>query len=479
LTSSTTDIAANRIDRRTGEFCDPATETSFQTRVWPARYTHLKFISYIIAGIVFLFVIPEYVRFGDEPVFAWLLGSRTLMAVLIIVSGVSLRWFHRLSDEFSFMPQMAIPPMLTFLDYLKGGEPLYYGNMLLVILVLYIFVPNRMIYSVTAGVSAALLSGFSLAILHQTPVPQIVTMVGMLVVANILGFLALRHFNFARRQEYLSYMTERSGREQLRAEIEKRLATEDGLRLALSVADQDSQAITGTLNNLSHELRTPLNAIIGFSDSMQKELFGPLANDQYREYSTIIHDSGNHLLELINNMLDHSKAESGTVQLDETIVDVEKLVNSVLPMVGSLAREAGVTVTATSLSPVPCVRVDEQKVRQILLNLMSNAIKFTPTDGKVELIVGVPEDRTVVLAVKDSGVGIPEEDIDRIFRPFEQSMAHGMRGEAGTGLGLPLSRQLAELHGARISVESRVNEGSVFALVLPPERYVSGETEEQ
>jgi two-component system cell cycle sensor histidine kinase PleC len=118
-------------------------------------------------------------------------------------------------------------------------------------------------------------------------------------------------------------------------------------------------------------------------------------------------------------------------------------------------------------------------VRQILLNLMSNAIKFTPTGGTVELIVGVPDDQTVVLAVKDSGVGIPEEDIDRIFRPFEQSMAHGMRGEAGTGLGLPLSRQLAELHGARISVESRVNEGSVFALVLPPERYVSGETEQR
>ena len=145
-------------------------------------------------------------------------------------------------------------------------------------------------------------------------------------------------------------------------------------------------------------------------------------------------------------------------------------------MVGSLSREADVEVTATSLSNVPTIKVDEQKVRQILLNLLSNAIKFTPSGGKVELIVGVPEDQSVMLAIKDNGVGIAKEDLGKVFRPFEQTMPHGLRGESGTGLGLPLSMRLAELHGAYISVESKVGEGSVFALVLPRERNLSATT---
>jgi len=141
--------------------------------------------------------------------------------------------------------------------------------------------------------------------------------------------------------------------------------------------------------------------------------------------------------------------------------------------VGSLAREAEVTVTAKSLTAVPVIKIDEQKVRQILLNLLSNALKFTPAGGSVELIVDVAENNSVILAVKDNGVGIPKEDLEKVFKPFEQSMAHGVRGESGTGLGLSLSMRLAKLHGGYISLESKVNEGSIFTLILPEARNMS------
>jgi signal transduction histidine kinase len=462
-----------------GEFIDIELEQRFQDYVRATRVSQIHYVTMMVISIILFLIIPEYFRHGGEDVFVWLATARISLAVIMLLTLLAIRRYYEYSDEFAFFAQIFVPVGLTVFDFLKGGEAIYIGNMMLTILVMYIFVPNRLVYSIAAGILAAILTAFSLAVLHVYPVQTVIQMCIMLVITNIFGYVAMHRFNFVRRREYISYMTERQGREQLRAEIEKRMATEDGLRLALSDSDRDSQQKSGALDDLSHELRTPLNAIIGYSESIHREIFGPLKNEQYKEYASIIHDSGIHLLGLITNMLDHSKAESGTVKLEETIVDVEKLVNGVLPMVGSLAREANVVVTATSLSAVPLIRVDEQKVRQILLNLMSNAIKFTPAGGKVELIVGIPEDQSVMLAVKDTGVGIPEADIDKIFKPFEQSMAHGVRGEAGTGLGLSLSRRLAELHGGRISVESKVNEGSVFALILPPERNLSTDDAEQ
>jgi signal transduction histidine kinase len=461
------------IHRLSGEFAETELENKFQEYMRPTRISHLQFIAFLAAGIFVLLIIPEYFRLGQMPEFIWLALARVSLASVFIACVFAIHRYTEHIDEFAFLCQLIIPVALTLFDALKGGEMIYTGNMMLTILVSYIFVPNRMVYSLAAGVLGTLLAAFSLALIHQHPTQTLIQIYIMLVVSNLFGYVAMQRFNSVRRREYASYMTERQGREALRAEIERRMATEDGLRLALSDADRISQQKTGTLDDLSHELRTPLNAIIGYSESIKREIFGPLDNAQYQEYITIIHNSGNHLLDLITNMLDHSKAESGTVELIETTVDVEKLVNGVLPMVGSLAREADVDVSAKSLTAVPHIKVDEQKVRQILLNLLSNALKFTPAGGSVQLIVDVADDNSVMLAVKDSGVGIPQEDLEKVFKPFEQSMAHGVRGEAGTGLGLSLSQRLAELHGGYISLESTVNEGSIFALILPQERNMS------
>jgi len=439
----------------------------------PTRISHLQYIAFLAASIFVLLIIPEYFRLGQAPEFIWLALARVSLASVFVTCALAVRRFDTFIDEFAFLCQLVIPIALTLFDFLKGGEIMYIGNMMLVILVSYIFVPNRMVYTLAACSLGTLLAAFSLALFHQHPTSTLIQIYIMLVVSNLFGYVAMQRFNSVRRREYISYMTERQGHEALRAEVERRMATEDGLRLALSDADYASKQKTGALDDLSHELRTPLNAIIGYSESIKREIFGPLENAQYQEYISIIHNSGNHLLDLITNMLDHSKAESGTVELIETTVDVEKLVNGVLPMVGSLAREAEVTVTAKSLTAVPVIKIDEQKVRQILLNLLSNALKFTPAGGSVELIVDVAENNSVILAVKDNGVGIPKEDLEKVFKPFEQSMAHGVRGESGTGLGLSLSMRLAKLHGGYISLESKVNEGSIFTLILPEARNMS------
>ncbi|MBT3787543.1 MAG: HAMP domain-containing histidine kinase [Alphaproteobacteria bacterium] len=466
------------IHKWTGEFSDTLLETTFQNYMHRTRLVHLQYMASIAAAVFFLLIIPEYFRLGQEPVFTWLAAARTILALIILCCVFGIRYFPKYADEFAFSAQFIIPIGLTLFDFLKGGEVVFFGNMVLTVLVLYLFVPNRMVYSASACTLATIMTAVSLALTHHNPAPVLVQMYIMLIVANIFGYAATLRFNVIRRREYASYMTEREGREQLRAEVERRMATEDGLRLALSDADRTSRQKSGALDDLSHELRTPLNAIIGYSETIKKEVFGPLNNDQYKEYVSVIHESGNHLLELITKMLDHSKAESGTVTLTETTVDIEELVNGVLPMVGSLAREAGIEIKATSRSAVPLIRADEQKIRQILLNLLSNALKFTPAGGVVELIVDVPENQTVMLAVRDTGVGIPKEDIEKVFQPFEQSMAHGLRGESGTGLGLSLSARLAELHGGYITVESTVNEGSLFTLILPKERNLGARPDE-
>ena len=438
----------------------------------------MVFIASLASLIFVILLVPEYFRFAGQTEYTWLVASRLGLAFAVMMSVVGMRLFPSWGDEFVFLAQILIPPGLTLFDYIKGGEPVYDGNMMMTILVLYIFVPNRLIYSTTAGLCAAFIASTNLTLLHDIETGKLIPMIVMLCVANLFGFIAMQRFNLVRRKEYSTYLTERAGREELRAEVEKRMATEDGLRLALSEADAATRLKSGALDDLSHELRTPLNAIIGYSESIREEVFGPLENAQYRDYAQIIHDSGNHLLNLITSMLDHSKAESGAIKLNEDIVDVEGMVNGILPMVGSLAREADVKVSAKSLAAVPSIRVDEQKIRQILLNLLSNAIKFTPAGGSVELLVDVPADNSVVFAVRDTGVGIPDRDLDKVFKPFEQSMAHGLRGESGTGLGLPLSKKLAELHGGQITVESRVNEGSVFSLILPEGRNVPLQSEE-
>ena len=221
------------------------------------------------------------------------------------------------------------------------------------------------------------------------------------------------------------------------------------------------------LANMSHELRTPLNSILGISESLEEQIVGNLNEKQLR-YIGIVKESGRHLLELINDILDISKIEAGRMELDLHNVSVEKLCQSSLRMIKELAQKKNLKVAFEVIGPVDVVLGDERRLKQSLVNLLSNAVKFTPADSHIGLeVCGHPQENEVTFTVWDKGVGIAQEDIQYLFKPFVQLDSGLTREYQGTGLGLALVAQMMRLHGGRVELESEVGEGSRFTITLP------------
>jgi cell cycle sensor histidine kinase DivJ len=229
-------------------------------------------------------------------------------------------------------------------------------------------------------------------------------------------------------------------------------------------SDALNQGKSRFLANMSHELRTPLNAVIGFSDIMRQRMFGPIP-EKYAEYAQLIHESGGHLLDLINDVLDMSKIEADRYQLHLEPFDGRDPVNAALRLVRLQAHESGVALRGIVPSePLP-VRADKRALKQIALNLLSNALKFTHEGGSVTVTL-VRAGGAFELTVSDTGVGIAPEDLERIGRPYEQAGDTIQRAQ-GTGLGLSLVRALAELHGGSVGIESTLGEGTAVTVRLP------------
>ena len=234
-------------------------------------------------------------------------------------------------------------------------------------------------------------------------------------------------------------------------------------------AETANHAKSEFLANMSHELRTPLNAINGFSEMMAGELFGPLGDPRYKEYARDILSSGEHLLALINDVLDMSKIEAGKMTLRFETVYLDEVVEDAVRLVGHRAEAAGLTLLA-DLPLLPPIDGDGRAIKQILLNLLSNAIKFTPAGGQVTVgaeIRALEGGRYVSLSVADTGIGISQEDLARLARPFEQVESQHAKTRQGTGLGLALSKSLVELHGGQLTIRSAPGEGAKVGFLLP------------
>ncbi|HXC57434.1 MAG TPA: ATP-binding protein [Rhizomicrobium sp.] len=255
------------------------------------------------------------------------------------------------------------------------------------------------------------------------------------------------------------------------ADITAQVRDAQTLRDAKTRAEVANRAKSEFLANMSHELRTPLNAILGFSDIISRRLFGEDAMDRYAGYAGDIHDSGAHLLAIINDILDLSKIEAGHTELDETHVPLDAVFDEARRLLGD--RPDGLDFRVRMPAPPPVLRADERKLVQILVNLLSNACKFTPAGGSVTLAAERSRDGSLALSVRDTGIGIAPEDIDKVLSPFGQVESAFSRSHHGTGLGLPLAKSLAELHGGALVLESVQGSGTTVTVTLPRARVVA------
>ena len=251
--------------------------------------------------------------------------------------------------------------------------------------------------------------------------------------------------------------------------IEKQHETNLELAAAKSTAESENEQKSQFLANISHELRTPLNAIIGFSEIIKDEVMGPFENEQYKNYIKDIHSSGVHLLSLINDILDYSKAEAGKLDLEYEDIDLTKLIISSLRFQEPRAAGADVNLLKEFLNERIVIRSDAKRLKQVLLNLLSNAVKFTKPGGSVKITawLDVANKNMVNIEVRDSGIGIAPKDIAKALAPFGQVDSELSRKYEGTGLGLPLTKKFVELLGGHLRLESELGKGTTVTITMP------------
>lgn len=265
----------------------------------------------------------------------------------------------------------------------------------------------------------------------------------------------------------LAMVEYRAEKDSLIAELEEASAISDEARLRAEAANKAKSRFLATM---SHELRTPLNAIMGFSEVMEKELLGPIGNETYREYAGNVYTSGNHLLQLINEILDLSRIEAGRYDLHEETIRLTDIAEDCQRLIKIRADAKGLHLIEDFAPDLPQVWADPRALRQICLNLLSNALKFTPKGGRITLTVTHAADGGQILSVRDTGPGIPKDEIPRVLQAFGQgSLAHES-AEGGTGLGLPIVQNLIQLHGGTFDLQSELRKGTEVTVTLPRQR---------
>jgi len=292
---------------------------------------------------------------------------------------------------------------------------------------------------------------------------------GLYDAISLMAVIYVAYMAFMSRQIYLTarkMLLLRYEKNDLIRELARSKADSD---VAREHAEAASRAKSQFLANMSHELRTPLNAILGFSEMITSRLF-PANSQKPYEYAELIHGSGHHLLTLINDILDLAKIEAGSWTLRETDVDLRAAISNALAMIRSRPEASGCKLVTNVDANLPFLHCDERALKQILLNLLANAVKFTPRDGRVTVFARRADDGGLSFGVADTGVGIAPEDLQRVFQNFGQGRHDVVTADKGTGLGLPIVKGLVEAHGGSVELSSRVGQGTTVSVHLPAER---------
>ena len=311
-----------------------------------------------------------------------------------------------------------------------------------------------------------------------TFIPVMLVLAGLTIRTGSPGYLALTAV-VSTSLMFLVFMTNRmhrsnihilsmqSEKDDLIAELEVAKSMSDEARRR---AEEANLAKSRFLASMSHELRTPLNAILGFSEVMSTEVLGPLNNPIYKEYTGDIHRSGQHLLDLINEILDLSRIEAGKYDLNEEAVQLVEITEDCIGMVQLRARTKNITITEQFEHGMPAVWVDEKSMRQVTLNLLSNAVKFTPSGGEISVKAGWTAGGGQYLSIKDNGPGIPEDEIPVVLSAFGQGSIAIKSAEQGTGLGLPIVQAILAKHNGQFILRSKLREGTEAIAILPSKR---------
>ncbi len=286
--------------------------------------------------------------------------------------------------------------------------------------------------------------------------------VALVAPAVLLCVIGLSWYAYRRSRQY--------GRE-----VKRRHGVERELRAAADAAEIANRAKSEFVANMSYELRTPLNAIIGFSEIMKDQILGVVEPPSYRGYAYDIHESGQLLLSIINDILDLSRIEAGGYELQPGRVDIDEVLHAMVRIVGPRAEKRSIKISVDIAADHPRLSLDERAIKQMLLNLLSNAVKFNHEGGAVFVRAGHNGSSEYVISVADTGIGMDEGELGKVLRPFVQLNAAANKQYAGTGLGLPIVKSLAELHGGSLSLESTRDEGTIASIHLPATRVLDSE----
>lgn len=287
----------------------------------------------------------------------------------------------------------------------------------------------------------------------------------LILAVGLAGVILGRELGFRSAEERRRLHAHIQELEATKAELEK---TSADLKTALTAADGASKVKSEFLASMSHELRTPLNAVIGFSEVMLSEVFGPLGHARYREYAESIRGSGTHLLGLINDVLDMSRLNSGELKLSREELRVGDLIAEAVAVITLQAEAANVSLIEDVEPWLPILKVDRRRMRQVLVNLLTNAVKFTPAEGNVR-ISAHRRGENIAIQITDTGIGMAPHEIPRAFERFSQVDGSLARKYEGVGLGLPLAKHLTELHGGYLELQSETGTGTTVTVILPPE----------